>query len=217
MESLSDHGMWLRWIHFIAGITWIGLLWFFNFINGPFTNALEADVRSKVIPQLMPRTLSWFRWGAAFTWITGVVYGMAVLPAYNNGHAEFFNTTRGWWILLAFVYGSVMAFNVWFMIWPRQKKIISATIKGENPPEKAGWAKTATNCSRVNTYLSFGLLFGMGAAKHRGEASLSTALPVDFQGWLVEAVIWTLIGFLFAWLGIHKVGPAVGKNWQPTS
>ena len=73
MEALQDYGMLLRWLHFFAGIMWIGLLWFFNFINGPFTNALEPEVRAKVIPQLMPRTLWWFRWGAAFTWLTGVV------------------------------------------------------------------------------------------------------------------------------------------------
>ena len=72
-------------------------------------------------------------------------------------------TQRGQWITLGFVYGSVMAFNVWFMIWPRQKKIISATINGEKPDP--AWGKTATNCSRVNTYLSIPLLFAMGAGK----------------------------------------------------
>jgi uncharacterized membrane protein len=212
VDFLSDTGMWLRWVHLFAGIIWIGLLWFYNFMNGPFTNALEPEVRSKVIPQLMPRTLWWFRWGAAVTWLTGVLYGFMVLPKVSGGHSEFFNSTRGWWISMAFVYGSVMAFNVWFMIWPRQQKIIRATIKGENPPEKAAWAKTATNCSRVNTYLSIGLLFAMGAAKHRGETGGN--LPVGFNGWLVEAVAVSLIGFAVAWTCIHKVGPAVGKNFQ---
>ena len=214
MEFLSDHGMWLRWIHFVAGITWIGLLWYFNFINGAFTNSLDADTRNKVIPQLMPRALWWFRWGAAFTWLSGVIYAYGVLATQEpEGTMHWITETqRGRWITLGFVYGSVMAFNVWFMIWPRQQKIITSVIKGENPPEKAGWAKTATNCSRVNTYLSFPLLFAMGAGKHAGE--VGGALPVGFSGWATNAALVTVIGFVIAWICIHKVGPVAGKDYK---
>lgn len=213
MEALLDHGMMLRWIHFIAGVTWIGLLWFYNWMNGPFTNSLEPDVRAKVIPQIMPRTLFWFRWGAAFTWLSGVIYAYGVLATQDpEGTMHWITETqRGQWITLGFVYGSIMAFNVWFMIWPRQKKIIAATIKGENPPEKAQWAKTATNCSRVNTYLSVPLLFAMGAGKHMGE--LGTDLPAG-SGIYVNMAVVTVVGMAFAWLCIHKIGPAVGKNFQ---
>ena len=63
----------LRWLHIIAGITWIGLLYFFNFINGHVAATFDADTKKKVVPELMPRTLYWFRWGAAWTWITGLV------------------------------------------------------------------------------------------------------------------------------------------------
>ena len=62
-----------KWLHIIAGITWIGLLYFFNFINGHVAATMDGDTKKKVIPELMPRTLYWFRWGAAWTWITGVV------------------------------------------------------------------------------------------------------------------------------------------------
>lgn len=211
MEVLTDYGMLLRWIHFIAGITWIGLLWFFNYINGPFTNSLDADVRSKVIPQLMPRALWWFRWGAAFTWITGVIYAYGVLARTDPEGTMHWMTEvqRGQWITMGFVYGSIMAFNVWFVIWPRQQKIIRATIKGENPPEKAKWAKVATNASRINTYLSMPLLFSMGAARHLGE--LGGDMPTNF---LLPAAIVTVVGFAIAWLFIHKVGPTVGKNFS---
>jgi len=216
VEALSDHGMILRWIHFLSGVTWIGLLWFFNYINGPFTKSLEPEVASKVIPQIMPRTLWWFRWGAAFTWFSGVAYSMMLGQQHEGGVMKWFSeTTRGNWIMLGFVYGTIMAFNVWFMIWPRQKKIISAVIKGDNPPEKAGWAKTATNCSRVNTYLSIPLLFAMGAGKHMGE--FGGAQPVGMSGFLTNAAIITAVGFAIAWLFIHKVGPAVGKNFKPVN
>ena len=62
-----------KWLHIIAGITWIGLLYFFNFINGHVAATMDGDTKKKVFPELMPRTLYWFRWGAAWTWITGVV------------------------------------------------------------------------------------------------------------------------------------------------
>jgi len=214
LEILSDHGMLIRWIHFVAGVTWIGLLWFFNWVNGPFMASLDAETKNKVIPQLMPRTLWWFRWGAAFTWITGLSYawilGSADMsPDVQGSVMKWFSaSTRGNWIGLGFIYGTIMAFNVWFIIWPRQKKIIMATVKGENPPEKAQWAKVATNASRINTYLSLPLLFAMGAAKHMGELRTSGENP-EF---LPAAGIVTVIGFAVAWLFIHKVGPSVGKG-----
>jgi uncharacterized membrane protein len=202
--------MWLRWIHFLSGVTWIGLLWFFNWINGPFLNSLDAEVRSKVVPQLMPRVLWWFRWGAAVTWISGVVYAYGVLARQDPEGTMHWMTEvqRGQWITMGFVYGSIMAFNVWFVIWPRQKKIISAVLKGEKPDPS--WPKVATNASRINTYLSIPLLFAMGAAKHLGE--LGGAMPTSF---ITAAAIVTAIGFAVAWLFIHKVGPSVGKDFKP--
>ena len=62
-----------KWLHVFAGITWIGLLYFFNFINASFAATLEGDTKKKVVPELMPRTLYWFHWGAAWTWVTGIV------------------------------------------------------------------------------------------------------------------------------------------------
>ncbi len=62
-----------KWLHIIAGVTWIGLLYFFNFINGHVAATMDGDTKKKVLPELMPRTLYWFRWGAAWTWVTGVV------------------------------------------------------------------------------------------------------------------------------------------------
>ncbi len=73
-----------RWLHVIAGVTWIGHLYFFNWVNGAFTKTLDADAKKKVVPQLMPRALYWFRWGAAYTWITGILLiGMVYYMGYD--------------------------------------------------------------------------------------------------------------------------------------
>ncbi len=80
-----------RWIHIVAGIVWIGHLYFFNFVNGPFATTMDPDTRKKVVPQLMPRALYWFRWGAAWTWVTGV---LLVLLIFYHGR-EVFPGIRG--------------------------------------------------------------------------------------------------------------------------
>ena len=71
-----------RWIHLIAGVLWIGMLWFFNWVNGAFAATMDAETKRKVVPELMPRALYWFRWGAAFTWISGV--GLMMLLYYSS-------------------------------------------------------------------------------------------------------------------------------------
>ena len=72
-----------RWIHIVAGIIWIGLLYFFNFVNGPFAATMDGPTKQKVVPELMPRALFWFRWGAAWTWVTGVL--LLLLVFYHGG------------------------------------------------------------------------------------------------------------------------------------
>ena len=74
-----------RWLHILAGIVWIGMLYFFNFVNGPLGGVLDGDTKKKVVPELMPRALYWFRWGAAFTWVTGVL--LLLMVFYHGGVA----------------------------------------------------------------------------------------------------------------------------------
>src|SRR5882672_12690467 len=81
-----------RWIHIVAGIIWIGLLYFFNFVNGPFAATIDAGTKQKVVPELMPRALYWFRWGAAWTWVTGVL--LLLLVFYHGGIT--FEAGHGW-------------------------------------------------------------------------------------------------------------------------
>src|SRR3989338_3409851 len=122
----------LRWLHFIFGITWIGLLYFFNFVNGPFAKTMDAGTKKLVVPQLMPRALWWFRWAAMITFITGWLYIGAKLGLNGQGFIEgLTSSTWGQWISLGAGLGSIMWFNVWFIIWPSQKKLITWTKNGE--------------------------------------------------------------------------------------
>ena len=194
----------LRWIHFIFGITWIGLLYFFNFVNGPFQKTLDAGAKKTVVPQLMPRALWWFRWGAMMTFLTGWIY-IAGKQHLNHaglvGPGGLLSTTWGQWITLGALLGSVMWFNVWFIIWPNQKKIITWTKKGESPAEMAATVKTAFLASRLNTYLSVPMLFCMGAASH---------LPV-FNPAVVAAM--AFISTALVWHLVNKVAPKAGANF----
>ncbi len=192
----------LRWIHFIFGITWIGHLYFFNFVNGPFAKTMDAETKKKVVPQLMPRALWWFRWGAMITVISGWLYIGAKLGLNGQGFIEGLTTsTWGQWIGLGAFLGTWMWFNVWFIIWPAQKKLITWTKNGEAPAEMAGLAKRAMLASRLNTYLSVPMLFCMGAASH---------LPVFNLVYVLSAFA---IGIVLVWHLVNKVAAKVGSNF----
>ena len=212
-----------KWLHIIAGITWIGLLYFFNFINGHVAAKMEGDTKKQVIPELMPRTLYWFRWGAAWTWITGIVLlyvifwagSLSIGESVGNNMFDADTEVTMWahimllvTFLAVFVYdflyksalaknvrlvtiislllilgveylmihcgqfsyrsfnihigamfGTMMAFNVWFRIWPAQQKIIAAIRDGEAPD--GDLVALAGLRSKHNTYLSVPLIWTM--------------------------------------------------------
>ncbi|MBI4971863.1 MAG: urate hydroxylase PuuD [Candidatus Omnitrophica bacterium] len=185
----------LRWIHFFAGITWIGLLYFFNLVNVPFAKTMDADTKKKVVPQLMLRALWWFRWAAMVTFVVGWLYVTWKLYVATNagmtGTGGLLTSTWGQWISFGGLLGTIMWFNVWFIIWPSQKKIIGWVKNGENPPQMAGIVKNAYLASRTNTYLSVPMLFCMGGASHFPAFSYITAGIV------------LVIGFLVAWVFIN--------------
>ncbi|MBI3079285.1 MAG: urate hydroxylase PuuD [Deltaproteobacteria bacterium] len=156
----------LRWIHFMAGITWIGLLYFFNLVNVNFLKALDAPTRGKVVPILMPSALWWFRWGAMITVLAGLFYIWL-----GPGFSQLFTTSWGISITIGGGLGIIMFLNVWLIIWPCQKQVIRMTAdfvaKGQPaPPEMAGYARKAFLASRTNFWLSIPMLFFMGSATH---------------------------------------------------
>jgi uncharacterized membrane protein len=159
----TDGGLFaLRWAHFLAGITWIGILYYFNFIQGSFFTEVEADVKKVTVQKLVPRALWWFRWGAMFTIITG----LAIIAIRGHQTAgAIYSTSWGVSILTGAAMGVIMWFNVWFVIWPAQKVVIAAA-NGADAPDAAARGARASVASRTNTLLSIPMLFFMGAASH---------------------------------------------------
>jgi uncharacterized membrane protein len=187
MALLTSEG-WLfllRWIHFQAGITWIGLLYYFNFVQTPFFAETEAPVRSGAVQKLVPRALWWFRWGAMFTFLSGWL-----IILHRMGQGGFFRGSYGWAILLGGLLGSIMWANVWFVIWPKQRIVIQNAIdtaagRPANPAAAPAGGRAGL-ASRTNTMFSIPMLFYMGAASHL------TGLPVPRSGaafWIIALVI----------------------------
>jgi uncharacterized membrane protein len=159
----------LRWFHFLAGITWIGLLYYFNFVQTPFFATAEAPVRAGMVAGgLLNRALWWFRWGAMITFITG---WLIILHRIGRmGLGPFFDTSYGWAIFIGGMLGSLMWANVWFVIWPGQQVVMASAQQvkggGQAIPEAAARGQRAGFASRTNTLLSIPMLFFMGAAAH---------------------------------------------------
>lgn len=167
----------LRWIHFLAGITWIGLLYYFNFVQTPFFAETEPAVRSGAIQKLVPRALWWFRWGAMVTFLAGILMYFHYMA--ESGVEGFYSTSYGWAITVGGVLGTIMFLNVWLVIWPKQKVVIASATQvaqgGQAIPEAAACGRRAALTSRTNTLFSIPMLFYMGAARHYTMFSEATA------------------------------------------
>lgn len=157
----------LRWLHTFAGIIWIGLLYYFNFVQGAFMAEADAPTKSVATQKLVPRALLWFRMGALWT------MGLGLLIIGAKGHQvgmEVYTSSWGINILTGGVLGLIMGSNVWFIIWPNQKIVIQNAVdtaqgKPANPAAAACGAK-ALLASRTNVLFSIPMLFFMGAASH---------------------------------------------------
>lgn len=156
-----------RWIHFLSGITWIGMLYYMNFSQGGFFNSTTPQVKIAAQTGLLPNVLWWFRWGAMFTIISG--WTIILWRGHIAGHAIYM-TSWGTMILSGAVIGTIMWANVWFRIWPNQKVVIAsaeAVAKGgQANPAAAVLGASAGVASRHNVLFSFPMLFFMGGASH---------------------------------------------------
>jgi uncharacterized membrane protein len=246
-----------RWAHVVAGVVWIGHLYFFNFVNGPFAAKIDAPTKKVVVPELMPRALYWFRWGAAWTWFTGILLGGLI---YYHGRQAFEDPTnqannpflwlgivlvilavgfviynfvmkavanvivaniivlalfaaaylfleyvgkfggRSLYIHAGLIFGTIMALNVWMVIWPNQKRIINAVKNGEAPDP--AWVKHAGLRSRHNTYMSVPLIFTM----------ISNHYPTMYGGSARDICLAAVIagGFFVVWLLYKKSAKVQG-------
>ena len=247
-----------RWGHVVAGVMWIGHLWFFNFVNGPFQGRIDATMKKTVVPELMPRALFWFRWGAAWTWITGFVLAGVVyyqtkevlfdpdhvgnpwlwlaivlviwavgFVIYNAVFKAVKNVTvasvimlvvfaivyallecvghfsgRSLYIHTGATFGTIMALNVWMIIWPYQKRIITGVKEGN--PADAETVRQAGLRSRQNTYMSVPLIFAMISNHY---PTVYGASPLVRDSILAVVII---VGFLFVKLFYGKAGKVPG-------
>ena len=188
----------LRWIHFLSGVTWIGTLYYFNFIQGPYFNEIDAPTKTQGQAKLLSRAMWWFRWGAMLTFISGICYlGMPPMV---------FNNSRGILILAGATLGTIMFLNVWLIIWPAQKIVIASAegvLKGQpgNPAAAAAGARGLL-ASRTNTLFSFPMLFFMGAASHLG-----IRVNPMFNPWPLVIVLGVIIGALELNAIKGKLGP----------
>jgi uncharacterized membrane protein len=160
-----------RWFHVLSGIMWIGHLWYFNFTQIPTMPKIPDELKPAVGKFIAPEALFWFRWGAMFTIVTGIILaGMNdyLLQAYTLGATENFQNHQHIAIGIGMWLGTIMWFNVWFVIWPNQQKALNIANKFADLSKeaKAASAKTAGQFSRVNTMLSIPMLFCMVAASH---------------------------------------------------
>ena len=145
-------GFIFRYVHVLAGITWIGMLYYFNFVQTEYFKEAEAEAKKDAMAKLAPRALWWFRWGAMFTFITGL-YLFHKLGAFTN-----FNQAAIW---VGATAGTFMFLNVWLIIWPNQQVVLG--MKEGNGPSSAAKAGLA---SRTNTLFSGPMLLGMLGSKH---------------------------------------------------
>lgn len=155
----------LRWFHIFFGVIWIGLLYYFNFVQGSFFAETDAATKSGAIQKLVPRALWWFRYAALFTVVTGLIL------ITGRSHMGFsFATSWGVCILTGMALGLVMFCNVWLIIWPNQKIVIASAVAaatgGKADPNAAAAGAKAGLASRTNTLFSIPMLFFMAAANH---------------------------------------------------
>ncbi len=148
---------WMTFLHVISGVMWIGLLYYFNFVQIPTMPSIPAELKPAVSKYIAPKALFWFRYAALATVVTGLI--VAYLNGYLHQAFTFQEGNRliglGMWLAL------IMAFNVWFVIWPNQKKALG--LVEATPEVKATAALTAMIFSRTNTLLSIPMLFAMVA------------------------------------------------------
>ena len=170
-----------KWGHYLAGITWIGLLYYFNFVQTEYFKEADGGARTDAFTKLVPRALWWFRWGAMLTLLTGLI--MLYL--------------RGMGATVDIIIGSAMAIlmflNVWLIIWPNQKILIASNEQiaggGEALPEAAAAAPKAALASRTNTLFSIPMLYFMGSSAHLPNGSMMSEMNALIAALVIIAAI----------------------------
>ena len=197
----------LRWIHFLAGITWIGILYYFNFVQTPFFAETEAPVRAGAIQKLVPRALWWFRWGAMMTFLAGIL--MYLIEWHRMG-GQFFSQPYAHIITIGGLMGTIMFLNVWLVIWPAQQVVIASANQvasgGQALPDAAARGRRSALTSRTNVVFSIPMLFFMGAARHYPALVSQGSLPA----WL-----WIIVLIVIAAVEYNALAGTQGPTKKP--
>ncbi len=184
----------LRWAHLLAGVTWIGLLYYFNFVQGEYFKEADGAAKGDVIQKMVPRALWWFRWAAMLTFLSGA-------------YLIYLKHLSGMGIMIGSVMGTIMFLNVWLIIWPKQKVVIASAqlvaAGGEALPDAAAALAKAGLASRTNTLFSVPMLFFMASSVHLGQIQT----PVHEAGAATLAVVFGLIAVLALNGVVGKTGP----------
>jgi uncharacterized membrane protein len=190
-----------RWAHVVVGITWIGLLYYFNFVQVPSFAQMDPAARNNAIDKLASRALWWFRWAAAATVATGI----SILLFQYDGKAQLFDgdywkSTTGMSIATGILLALTMFANVWLVIWPNQKKVIAnarnVQAGGEADPAAAAAGRKSGLASRQNTIYSFAMLMFMVGTAHFFNGLGFERFPTGGERatyWIIAVVIWGLL------------------------
>ncbi|MCC3305010.1 urate hydroxylase PuuD [Sneathiella sp. HT1-7] len=157
----------MRWFHVLSGVMWVGLLYYFNFVQIPNMPNIPDEQKPAIGKVIAPAALWWFRWAAMATIVTGLLLAWMngyIVDALTLGAKEGFAVDKSFAIGIGMWLGIIMWFNVWFVIWPNQKKALG--IVDANAEAKAASARTAMLFSRTNTMLSFPMLYAMVSAQN---------------------------------------------------
>jgi len=152
----------VRYAHVLSGVMWIGILWYFNFVQIPTMPKIPDELKPAIGKHIAPEALFWFRWGAMLTIITGLL--LAMMSGYLIDALSLSPSHMG--IGIGMWFGLIMWFNVWFIIWPNQKKALG--IVEADADQKAKSARTAMLFSRTNTMLSIPMLYCMVSGQNAG-------------------------------------------------
>jgi uncharacterized membrane protein len=184
-----------RWSHVFVGITWIGLLYFFNFVQVPAYAQMEASARNNAIDKLTSRALWWFRWAAAATLVSGVA--LLFIDPKELYKSDFMKSAPGVAIYAGILLAVTMFLNVWLVIWPNQKKVIAnarnVQAGGEADPAAAPAARKALLASRMNMIYSLPMLIFMVGTSHFPYDFFLTTGSSRAIFWVIWIVIWGVL------------------------
>ena len=187
MEFLEVINYLARWGHYVFGVAWIGLLYYFNFVQGGFAASASDSTKVELFTKLVPTALWYFRWAAMLTFLTGLIllYFVHSVGTLSGG------------LLIGALMATIMFLNVWLVIWPNQKTVIASNEAvaggGEADPGQADAAAKALLASRTNTFLSLPMLYLMGSTAHGGLSGSAWNQP-DLAFWILLVIVLLIEG-----------------------